>query len=115
MRRLGPFVNMVFCTVIGIAAAQVGVRLMGKLFIALMRSSWFTRDDALLWVIAMAIAFAARGIVAVAAPIVSAYLLAHRWPVLGKWPVPAVVSAVLSVAISLKWAAYELSINRFWP
>jgi len=114
MRRLGPFVNTILCTVLGIVVAQGGVRLMLKLFAVLM-NPWISRNDGLGMAAGLAIWFIARGIVAAAAPIVSAYLLARRWPVLGKWPVPAAISAVLSVAISLKWATYELSINRFWP
>jgi len=114
MRRFGPFVNAMLCTVIGIVAAQVGVRLVLELFAVLM-DSLIRRSDGLGMAFGLAIWFVARGIVAAAAPIVSAYWFARRWPVLGKWPVPAMVSAVLSLVISLKWAAYELSINRFWP
>lgn len=108
MRRLGPFVNAILCTVFGIVVAQGGVRFMLKLFAVLM-NPWISRNDGLGMAAGLAIWFVARGIVAAAASVASAYLFAHRWPVLGKWPVPATVSAVLSATISLMWAAYEFS------
>lgn len=120
MRGLGPFVNTVLCTVIGIVAGQGGVRLIYALFVVLSRTSllfWITNYEVLVWIVGTAIWFIARGIVAAAASIASAYWFARRWSALGKWAIPATVSAVLSVTISLKWAVYEFSTipRGFWP
>ena len=114
MRGLGAFVNTVLCAVTGIVVAQVGVRILLTIFAVIM-GSWISRNDGLGMATGLAIWFVARGIVAAIVPIVSAHVFARRWPVLGKWPGPAAVGAVLSVAVSMKWAAHELSINRFWP
>ena len=99
---------------IGVIAGQGGVRFAYTALLGLV-GSWMARDDGLGMAASLIVWFIVRGIVAVVVSILSAYLLAHRWPALGKWLIPAGIGGMLSFIVSMKWAAYELSINRFWP
>jgi hypothetical protein len=110
MRRFGLVINTVLCTVLGVVAGWIGVRFIATHFDVLVRIpplSWVPNDDVSQWLVGIAILFVARAFVAGIVSVVSAYGFAHRWPVLGKWTFPVVVSAALSIIISLIWAAYE--------
>ena len=114
MSRFGPYINIALCTAIGVIAGQAGVRFAYKALLVL-AGSWMARDDGLGMAASLTVWFIVRGVVAAVVSILSAYLLAHRWPALGKWPIPAGIGGIMSFIVSMKWAAYELSINRFWP
>jgi hypothetical protein len=110
MRKLGLAVATLLCTVLGVVAGWVSVRLISAHFGVLVRIpplSWVPNDDVSQWLAGIVILFAVRALVAGTVSVASAYRFVRHCPVLGKWTFPVAVSAVLSIAISLIWAAYE--------